>query len=109
MMVEAGANEVPEDIMLGAIRLGQEVNQQIVAVQERMAAEVGKPKMEVKTKSIAPEIREAVSQHLEGKMGEILSVTGKSEREVAITSQRNELIERFGETVRRRPDTGGLR
>ncbi|MGI8554088.1 MAG: polyribonucleotide nucleotidyltransferase, partial [Dehalococcoidia bacterium] len=98
MMVEAGANEVPEETVLGGIKFGQEVNQRIVALQERMAQELGKPKMELKLNQVQPEIREAVSQYLEGKMSEILDAKIKAERDEAVSDRREELIERFGET-----------
>ena len=98
MMVEAGANEVPEDIMLGGIRFGQEQNQRIVELQDQMVQELGKPKMEPKLKSVSPEVREAVSQYLQGRMDEILSSNVKSEREETMADRRAELIERFGET-----------
>ena len=47
MMVEAGAKEVPEDVILEAIELGHREIQRIVALQEQIVAEVGKPKVEV--------------------------------------------------------------
>src|SRR3990172_5246009 len=45
IMVEAGANELPEDIVLEAIRLGQEANQALIAIQDELVAAHGKPKM----------------------------------------------------------------
>ena len=47
-MVEAGAKEVSEEAMLGAIMFGHEHIKQLVAFQEEIAAAVGKEKMEVK-------------------------------------------------------------
>lgn len=98
MMVEAGSNEVTEEAMLGAIKVGQDWNQRIVELQEQMARELGKPKMDVKTSAIPEDVREAVTQYLEGKMGETLSANVKSEREDAVADRREELLERFGET-----------
>jgi polyribonucleotide nucleotidyltransferase len=97
MMVEAGANEVSEEVMLGAIRFGQEINQQIVALQDRMVADVGKPKVEFVAKQIPDEVRKDVSQYLEGKMEEIVSEVLKSGREEAAGVVKDELMERFGE------------
>lgn len=46
-MVEAGAQEVPEDVMLEAIMFGHEEIKRLVAFQEKIVEEVGKEKMEV--------------------------------------------------------------
>ena len=45
LMVEAGANEIPEDKMLEALRLGHEAIQNVIAVQDRMREEIGKEKI----------------------------------------------------------------
>ena len=47
LMVEAGANELPEDLMLDALKLAHESNQPVIALIEAMRAEYGKPKTEV--------------------------------------------------------------
>ncbi len=44
LMVECGANEVPEDVMVRALEFGHAALQPMVEVQERMAAEIGKAK-----------------------------------------------------------------
>ena len=46
LMVEAGADELPEDMMLEALKLGHEAMQPIIALQNKMRAELGKPKFE---------------------------------------------------------------
>lgn len=48
LMVEAGANEVTEVLMVEALQLAHESIQPIIALQEQMAAEIGKPKQDVK-------------------------------------------------------------
>ncbi len=47
MMVEAGASEVSEEMILGAIRVGHEANLEIIALQDEIVAEIGKPKRSV--------------------------------------------------------------
>ena len=44
LMVEAGANEIPEAVMAEAIRRGHAAIQDVIAMQRRMGAEIGKPK-----------------------------------------------------------------
>ena len=46
LMVEAGANEVDEEAILEALRVGQETNLKIVELQDRIVADIGKPKTE---------------------------------------------------------------
>ena len=46
-MIEAGANEVPEDKMIEAIYKCHDVNQTIIAFINKIVAEVGKPKHEL--------------------------------------------------------------
>ena len=46
VMIEAGANEVPNDVMFEAIKLAHEVNQTQVALINRMVSEIGKPKFD---------------------------------------------------------------
>ena len=48
LMVECGALEIPEDVMIEALAFGHEALQPMIDLQEQMAAEVGKPKREVK-------------------------------------------------------------
>ena len=49
IMIEAGAKEVDESVVLEALELGQQTNVKIIDVQEKLVAEVGKPKVEVRT------------------------------------------------------------
>jgi polyribonucleotide nucleotidyltransferase len=57
LMVEAGANEFPEDLMVKALEIGHQAIQPIVDLIEKMAAEVGKPKGEI----IKTEVDEALN------------------------------------------------
>ena len=46
VMIEAGANEVPNDVMFEAIRSAHEENQKVITLIDQMVAEVGKPKFD---------------------------------------------------------------
>ena len=46
VMIEAGANEVPNDVMFEAIRMAHEENQKQIALINQMVAEIGKPKLD---------------------------------------------------------------
>ena len=96
MMVEAGASEVPESIVLEAIEFGQRVNGDILDLQEELIAKVGKPKLEFETATLRPEVKDAVQSALEGKLDELASAA-RDERGAAMRAHRQELVDRLGE------------
>lgn len=97
VMVEAGANEVPESLMLEAMRIGQDVNAELGSLQEEMAAKVGKPKAQVETKTLPDEVRSAVEEFVRSRNWDLIS-GAKDERSEGMTERRKELIEALGET-----------
>lgn len=54
-MLEAGAKEVSEDIVFGAIRFGHEANQGIIALQEQVQQALGEAKEPVLGKELSPD------------------------------------------------------
>ena len=60
MMVEAGANEVTEEVMLKGILLAHEEIKKLVAFQEQIVSEIGKPKREFPLELVGDDIKEAV-------------------------------------------------
>lgn len=69
LMVECGANELEEQVMVDALLFGHQALQPLIDVQEKMAAEVGKPKREVPLfpldESLVERIFTGVSRELE--------------------------------------------
>lgn len=80
MMVEAGAEEIPEDIILDAIMFAHEEIKKIVEFIEQIVEEVGKPKMEVELYTVPEDIDTAVREYAEGKMREAIQTYDKLER-----------------------------
>jgi len=97
MMVEAGARGVSEELVLGAIRFGHEANQEIIALEQEVIAEHGRPKKPFAPEEPQAELRQAVAHFAADRMGEIVATLEKSERENAIAERREELLERLGE------------
>ncbi len=62
IMIEAGANEVPEDKMLEAIYMAHDINQTIIAFIEKMAAECGKPKHSYQSCAVPTELFEEMKK-----------------------------------------------
>ncbi|YCA42524.1 polyribonucleotide nucleotidyltransferase [Bacillus sp. JZ8] len=96
-MVEAGANEVPEEIMLEAIMFGHEHIKTLIAFQEEIVAAVGKEKMEVKLHTLDEELQEEVRGLAEADLIPAIQVQEKHAREEAITAVKNSVIEKFEE------------
>ena len=80
MMVEAGANEVPEETILDAIMFAHEEIKKIVEFIEEIVKEVGKPKMEVELYKVPEDIEKAVRDYAEDKMRAAIQTYDKMER-----------------------------
>ena len=80
MMVEAGANEVPEETILDAIMFAHEEIKKIVEFIEEIVKEVGKPKMELELYKVPEDIEAAVREYAEDKMRAAIQTYDKIER-----------------------------
>jgi polyribonucleotide nucleotidyltransferase len=92
-MVEAGAQEVDEDLMLDAIMFGHEKIKELVAFQEEIIAEVAKERFEVELKVPSPELIEEVHQLEAGRITKAVSIVEKLERQNTIEDIEKEIIE----------------
>ncbi len=72
LMVECGANEIPEDVMAQALDLGHQSIQPLIDLQLKMAAELGKPKREVKLYLPDAESLKKVFDRVSAQMNELL-------------------------------------
>jgi polyribonucleotide nucleotidyltransferase len=105
LMVEAGANEVPEARLLEALRVGHEAIQDLIRVQREMAAQVGKPPMTFTISEVSPEVRARVSEYLNGRIAPVLGGS-KKENEQALKQLREELVQHFAEDETVQPQEG---
>ncbi len=97
MMVEAGANEVSEDVMLGAILFAHEQIKKIVAFVETIQAAVGKEKAEYKVFAVSEEIEQAVTEYAKDKMKSAILTKDKTERIENMDKVKAETMEYFAE------------
>lgn len=81
MMVEAGADIITEEEMLGAILFGHEEIKKIVAFIESIVKEVGKPKREMNLYTIDPQIDADVRAYASEKIDWVLDTFNRKERE----------------------------
>ncbi len=99
VMVEAGAREVPEDIIMQAIRFGHEANLEIISLQEQLVEACGKPKSEVPAISIDPELESRISEIVGDRLSQVLNEPDKSQREKVVSTLKKELIGCLGESL----------
>jgi polyribonucleotide nucleotidyltransferase len=101
VMVEAGAKEISEEILLEAIKLGHEANQEVIKLQEELQRTHGKAKVEIKSKGLAPELSSQIAAILGEKLSQVLEEPGKLQRDKALTSLKeeikNKLVDSFSE------------
>lgn len=94
-MVEAGALEVTEDIMLEAIMFGHDEIKKLIAFQEQIIAEVGKEKLEVTLYELDADLTVAIKAECEADMNTAIQTVDKQLREENITAVKTRIIEAY--------------
>ncbi|MGG2109885.1 polyribonucleotide nucleotidyltransferase [Lysinibacillus pakistanensis] len=96
-MVEAGALEVPEEVMLEAIMFGHEEIKKIIAFQEQIVAEVGKEKLPVTLFEINEAIQADIKAACESDMHDAIQTAEKHARDEAIQAVKDRVIASYEE------------
>lgn len=97
-MVEAGAKQVSEKDMLGALMFGHEHIKKLCEFQEKIMSEIGKPKVEVELAKIDEDVEKAVKEYATDKMYEALSSSkSKLEKYADIDAVKESTMENFAE------------
>lgn len=94
-MVEAGADQVPEETMLEAIMFGHDEIKRLIAFQEEIVQAVGKEKSEVKLYEVNADLNQAVREMAEEDMHSAIQVHEKHAREDAINEVKKRVIEHY--------------
>ena len=98
IMIEAGANEVPEDKMIEAIFAAHEVNQQVIRFIDQIVAECGKEKHSYESCAVPEELFAAIREIVTPEEMEVAVFTDdKQTREANIREIKNKLAEAFAE------------
>ncbi len=98
VMLEAGAREVPEEILPRAIQFGFDANQDIIRLQEQVQQACGKPKEEAPVSEVNPEIASAVASSVGDELPVVLAETDKSIREEKFSELKKMALGDLGET-----------
>ncbi|MCT1903795.1 polyribonucleotide nucleotidyltransferase [Oceanobacillus sojae] len=94
-MVEAGADEVPEDVMLEAIMFGHEEIKRLVAFQEEIVQACGKEKFEVVISETDEELAAKVEAEAKDELKTAIQVVEKHARDEAIKAVKQEIVEKY--------------
>ena len=94
-MVEAGAHEVSEDLMLDALMFGHEKVKELCEMEEQIIAKVGKEKMEVVLYEIDPRVKEYVNANGKARLEAAVSIHDKLESYAAQEGITNEMKDHF--------------
>src|SRR5919112_2578294 len=94
LMVEAGANEVPEAEILDALDIAHSAIKKLCAVQRELADKVGKEKISVEAKQIAPTLIEQIRASHGAQLDEATQVFDKLERQNATKAVEEAVIEK---------------
>ena len=97
VMIEAGANEVPDDIMLKGIIFAHQELKKIVRFIKDIAAEIGKPKFEYQSSELDHDMYEDIKAFCLGKVEKALDTDDKDVRDANMAVVENEVREQFDE------------
>ncbi len=97
VMVEAGADEVPEDTMIEALELGHRAIQDVVAAIRELGARVGRTKWPVAEAAIDPEVERVVRENAPAGIQEALDLPDKLASYTRMAEHRQAIVESFPE------------
>jgi polyribonucleotide nucleotidyltransferase len=97
LMVEAGAKEVHEEVVLQALQMGHEAIQPLIAIQKQMREEIGKPKnLDYSVLTVEERDRERILRRIGSRGAELVAQPmSKQERGLATESLENEILGSF--------------
>ena len=98
IMIEAGANEVPEDKMLEAIFAAHEVNQKVIEFIDQIVAECGKPKSSYTSYAVPEDLMaDIMAEYPMESMEEAVFTDDKQTRENNIFAMKEKLREKYAD------------
>ena len=102
-MIEAGANEIPNDIMLEAIKKGHEEIKKVCDFISKIKEEIGKPKFEYKSFEVDHEVYEEITEKYKDRMYQDVQAVDKEVRDEKMDILEEEVVayftEKYGEEV----------
>ena len=96
MMVEAGAKELPEDMMLEALRFGHEAIQDIIRLQDKLVQAVNVAKRPFEAAPVDKELQTKVAEFARPRFDAAVNNPDKTARSAALSLVQNELVTTLG-------------
>ena len=102
-MIEAGANEIPNDVMLEAIKKGHAEIKKVCEFISSIKAEIGKPKFEYQSFEVDPAVYEEIEANYKERMYQDVQAVDKEVRDANMDQLQEDVIvyftEKYGEEV----------
>ncbi len=98
VMVEGEANELPEAMIIEAIKMGHEANQAVIKLQDQIRQDCGKPKVEASIDEVHAELAQAIAPILEGRLAQALGHADKLKRDEETGALKQECLDKLMET-----------
>jgi polyribonucleotide nucleotidyltransferase len=108
IMVEAGAREISEDIVLEAVKFGHQANQDLIRLQEQLREAVGRPKLAVPPDETKSEAVVALGTLLESRLDKVLAEPDREKREQALEELIAGVTEHLGESYEAKDIIGAI-
>ena len=96
-MIEAGANEISDELMFDCIMAGHEANKEVVKFINGIVAEIGKPKFQFESNDPDPEIFKEIEDFCLEDVKKALDTDDKTVRDAALLPIYNAVHEKFDE------------
>ncbi len=94
-MVEAGAKEVSEELMLEALMFGHEAIKELIDFQLEIIEEVGKPKMKYEVLNIEDELKAEIRNLVLDDLNKAMRIKGKLEKYEAIDKVKEDVVKKY--------------
>ena len=95
LMVESQANELPEDIMLGAVLYAHQEMQAVIQAIDELVKDAGKPRWEWVSATENSSLRQALEQDFASAIGDAYRITDKAERYNRLSDLRTQAIDQL--------------
>ena len=107
VMIEAGANEIPDDLMLEAIKFGHAEIKNMVAFISDIQKQIGKPKFEFESIELDHDMMDKIMDQFGDKLKEALDTDDKNVRDARLLPIQDEIVEKYSEEYENLPDIIG--
>ncbi|MBR6338367.1 MAG: polyribonucleotide nucleotidyltransferase [Ruminococcus sp.] len=107
VMIEAGAKEIPNELMLDAIKFGHAEIKKMVAFINDIKAQIGKPKFEFESQELDHDMLDEINAVVGDKLKYALDTDDKNVRDARLVPIQDEVLEKFSEKYENLPEIIG--